>query len=305
MRLLPSLFGVRRARRRRGALAYAAIEHVTHEVVMIHDEERSIVFVSPAVQSVLGYEPDAFLAFHTSELIHPDDLPAAAVQAAEIRAEPGAAYRSVLRVRHAREGWVWVEVVGRNLLHDPAVRGVVSTLRDVTEQRESEDLLRHRADHDPLTGLANRSRLLDHLGEALRPPRGSTVAVVYLDLDGFKAINDEYGHGVGDEVLQIVGRRLARAVRAVDLPGRLGGDEFLVVCEDVHDDAEALHVAGRIHDAVHGPIRVAERHLDLGVSVGVARPVVGDDGPALVSAADAALYTAKQAGRDRVHLRSA
>lgn len=269
---------------------------------MVHDEARRIVFVSPAVEQVLGVTPDEIIGTTTVDLIHPDDLALAADQAEEVRGVDGAAYRSVLRVRHAREGWVWVEIVGRNLLHDPVVRGVVSTLRDVSEQRATEDRLRHEAGHDALTGLANRNRVDEHLEAVLEAPSRDRVAVVYLDLDGFKGVNDDLGHAVGDEVLRIVGRRLARAVRDTDLAGRLGGDEFVVVCGEVADDGQALAVAHRLHESLRGPARVTGRPLDIRVSLGVARPVDGDDGASLLASADRALYAAKEAGRDRVHL---
>ncbi|MEZ5135703.1 MAG: PAS domain-containing protein [Acidimicrobiales bacterium] len=126
-------------------LWYAALGHLIDEVVFIHRADRAIAFVSPSVTEVLGYTPGEFTSMRTPELIHPEDLPMATEQALALRAEPGARYRSILRVRHADGRWLWVEIVGRNLLHEPSVQGIVQTLRDISERRRLEEELEHRA----------------------------------------------------------------------------------------------------------------------------------------------------------------
>ncbi|MEZ5209417.1 MAG: sensor domain-containing diguanylate cyclase [Acidimicrobiales bacterium] len=153
--------------------------------------------------------PREYTSLRTPDLIHPEDIPMATEQALALRAEPGARYRSILRVRHADGRWLWVEIVGRNLLHEPSVQGIVQTLRDISERRRLEEELEHRAHHDGLTGLANRNHFLDQLDAALASD-AERLAVLYLDLDGFKAVNDNHGHRCGDQVLR-VGERAWRA----------------------------------------------------------------------------------------------
>lgn len=281
---------------------YSALGHLVDEVVFVHREDRSIAFVSPSVHDVLGYTPAEFTALSTPDLIHPDDLPGAAKTAVWLRSEPGRSYRSELRVRHADRGWVWVEIVGRNLLHDPAVEGVVNTLRDVSERRAHQERLQHEAHHDPLTGLANRSPLLERLTSHLVGPEAASTAVLLLDLDAFKQVNDEAGHAAGDRLLQVAAERLRGAVREQDLPARLGGDELAVICRGVDDEASLLDVATRVHHAVQGPVVHGEHRLDLLLSLGAARAAPQDTAEALLARADEALYAAKRAGGGAVRL---
>ncbi len=197
--------------------------------------------------------------------------------------------------------------VTRSLLHHPGgpeTLGWLSLVSDVTEARRVEDELRRRALHDPLTGLPNRHLLLDRLRmAAARGERteGATTAVLFLDLDGFKPINDRCGHEAGDELLIEVGSRLAASVRASDTVARIGGDEFAVICENV-DEAAVRVVADRVHEALASPVSLSHRDpLPASISIGIALSpphAVGD----LLRVADAAMYDAKQRGGARTEL---
>ncbi len=176
---------------------------------------------------------------------------------------------------------------------------VVQQFRDVTALRRAQDLLHVQALHDPLTGLANRRLLLDRLERALarlgRHP--STLAVLYCDVDRFKLINDTFGHGVGDQLLQHVGSALRAALRPADTIARIGGDEFVVLCEDLEPGSTGLDLAERLRLAVPERCRTAGGDVHVGVSVGVTtvtEPVAVDRA---LSEADAALFAAKQDGR--------
>jgi diguanylate cyclase (GGDEF)-like protein/PAS domain S-box-containing protein len=179
------------------------------------------------------------------------------------------------------------------------VEFVVAGLRDETEHRRSEDELLRRALHDPLTWLPNRVLFLDRLTQAMaRTGRDEGhIAVLYIDLDGFKAINDNWGHAAGDAVLRAVGRRLAGAVRPGDTVARFGGDEFLVLCERLASDPEAADVAQRLLEAIGLAPGPAIGAGGMSASVGIAVPRNASDTAAgLVDAADRAMYRAKRSG---------
>lgn len=190
-----------------------------------------------------------------------------------------------------------------------ARRAVVAELADVHRRHDLEvERLAGLALHDGLTGLPNRVLLLDRLRHALlsQDRRGGHVGVLFLDLDGFKAVNDGYGHAVGDDVLATVAARLRSAVRAGDTPARLSGDEFVVVCEGVDDDLALARAAARLEQAVAAPFEVNGRQVVLGVSVGCALRARGGTEPAthvasrLLAQADHAMYDVKRARQLRL-----
>ena len=183
---------------------------------------------------------------------------------------------------------------------------VLGTMQDITEQKDAEDLLAHQALHDLLTGLANRGVLLDRLARVLESGRDSEalVAVVFLDLDRFKWINDSRSHGAGDRLLVSVARALEHAVRPTDTLARFGGDEFVILCESVRDEDDVLQIAQRLAAAVRGSVGDSDPELqgvDITASIGVAtaRPGTGVDPELLVRDADIAMYRAKERGRAR------
>lgn len=196
---------------------------------------------------------------------------------------------------------IWRDVPG-----DPWVSHQVSLARAVRltrlafERRRAEELLLHAAMHDTLTGVANRAQFFDRLGAV--PPaerrHRERAAVLYLDLDGFKSVNDTYGHKAGDLVLQTVTDRMLAAVRAADLVARLGGDEFAVLCLDVGHAEQATGLADRLIAAVAEPIDVGEGVVHVGVSIGIAMARVGSAAATdLLEMADRALYEAKREGK--------
>ena len=180
---------------------------------------------------------------------------------------------------------------------DRIVRYTIATGIDITDRKNLEDELAHKALHDPLTGLPNRRLLMDRLEHALRSRRVNPASLLFLDIDDFKMVNDRLGHDVGDQVLTVIAKRLVHAVRPGDTVARLSGDEFAVVLEDPTNSNAPDHVAKRILDAVARPIKVRDHWLALTVSVGTAAAGAGVSAADLLRNADFAMYAAKEAGR--------
>jgi diguanylate cyclase (GGDEF)-like protein/PAS domain S-box-containing protein len=194
---------------------------------------------------------------------------------------------------------VWMALTA---IRDPAgaVTSYVAVLTDITERKAVEQRTRHQAEHDALTGLPNRVLFLDRLHQALAKVKRQhgRFALMFLDLDNFKAVNDTHGHHAGDAVLQQVGLRLTQCVRGVDTVSRLGGDEFVVLLADIGGADQAAHVAATIMRSLAQPMHASGQELRLSVSIGIAIcPGDGDDVDALLRHADAAMYHAKQNGR--------
>ncbi len=184
-----------------------------------------------------------------------------------------------------------------------AITNFVGMLRDVTDRYEEQEAIRHQAMHDYLTGLPNRALLMQQLAQALAMGRrhGSTVGLLFMDLDGFKPVNDAHGHGVGDQLLQLVARRLQQNVRETDTLCRQGGDEFVLLIPNAPDLEQLVALARKLQEAVARPYRELPGQVAVTVSIGIARwPDHGVDADQLLDAADAAMYLAKHGAPDHI-----
>jgi diguanylate cyclase (GGDEF)-like protein/PAS domain S-box-containing protein len=272
------------------------------EVITMGDARGDITWVSPAALPVMGYRPEELRGKVMNGLYHPEDEVAAMELFTRLIASDSTVEHSAeLRVRHADGTWHWHEIIARNMLAHPAVSAIVSHQRDITERRAVQDRIAYAASHDALTGLANGPTLTRDLERALAAGTRyqHPVALLFCDLDGFKAVNDTYGHEVGDRLLQTISGVIKRVTRDTDTAGRLGGDEFGVVLTRVNSNDEALSVAQRIIDGITGNASVAGLKLDVGCSVGVALAYPGgSDAKSLMRHADAAMYRSKRQGRN-------
>ncbi len=197
----------------------------------------------------------------------------------------------------------WYEWTVHNLLGDPLVEGLVIEQRDVTERLQHQEALAHAASHDDLTGLPNRSRLLDRLADDLSEAApGAGVAVLFLDLDRFKSVNDTHGHAAGDQVLVALSKRLRAGLRPHDHLARISGDEFCAILTEVRDEAEVDGVVGRLSAMCDLPVGLDDgTRVEVGVSIGVALAFSSDHGPdALLARADDDMYADKRARRWRL-----
>jgi diguanylate cyclase (GGDEF)-like protein/PAS domain S-box-containing protein len=283
----------------------ALIEQST-DVVTVLDVQGTIVYDSPSSARVLGYSADERLGASGFEFVHPDDIAVAHGVFEQVLQSAGAVAKLEVRSPHRDGSWRWLEASVANLLHEPAVQGIVVNFRDITERKALADQLAHQAFHDPLTGLANRALLLDRIEHALSGARrkpGCRLAVLYLDLDDFKTVNDGLGHEAGDEILRMAGRRIADALRPGDTACRLGGDEFAVLLEDLPNPALAYEIGGRLLEELRAPFELEAGVISLNASLGI---VLGRDGnedaAELLRNADLAMYRAKGQGKGRFEI---
>jgi diguanylate cyclase (GGDEF)-like protein len=217
-----------------------------------------------------------------------------------IRSNPGTVFEGEMRVRAPDGARPWVAVRAVNLLDDPDVSGIVINFHDITDRKTAEAELTHLAFHDTLTGLANRGLFQDRVKHALEISEPSSIAVLFLDLDGFKDVNDAFGHETGDALLREVALRLVRASRSQDTVARLGGDEFALLIEGSHDPQEtSVAIAERILRELTAPVVLEAALVTLSASIGIATSEAGSTASSLLRNADVAMYEAKSAGRGR------
>ena len=257
---------------------------------------RGCSYASGSVTEMLGRPESEVLGAGFTRFVHTEDREAFAEACAN-----GQAHELVFRLQNKFGEWRQLEAHVSDLRGDRYIRGIVLNARDVTERVRLEDELMHQAFHDGLTGLANRALFRDRLDQSLsRSARtGELLAVLFVDLDGFKQVNDTLGHDAGDQLLEEVARRFNSAIRPSDTLARLGGDEFALLLEEA-DEALSVVVAERLLERLSKELTLAGREMSLGASVGV---VVHNGGPGqseeLMRHADLAMYAAKKGGRGR------
>ena len=288
------------------------VEHVPAAVYIdmadpdVSDGGR-LAYMSPRITGMLGVRPEALVDDPElwPSLIHPDDR-ASAIEAYFAHWRTGEPLRAEYRMRTADGRYVWVRDEAYGMPDDTRSGRQVSQglLVDITDRKDLEARLRHDALHDPLTGLANRVLLRDHLERALaslgRGQAGEAVALMFVDLDDFKRVNDSYGHAAGDQILVAVAGRLAGAVRADDVVARQSGDEFAVLLPRVASPAEAIGTAERILRELRRPIPLGDQALVMGSSIGIAlADEPGTTFDELMIRADGAMYAAKGGGKGR------
>jgi diguanylate cyclase (GGDEF)-like protein/PAS domain S-box-containing protein len=277
------------------------IEHLSDAIVVV-DPAGNVTYSGQTGMGSPGLDPAAMAGGNLGDVIYADDRGHFEALLEETLYSPGVPLTVELRMDVAATLRV-CEMVARNLILDPTVGGIVINYRDVTHQRELENRLRHQALHDPLTGLPNRALLVDRMRRAVERVRRTRrpIALLYLDLDRFKTINDTLGHTAGDRLLEAVGRALDGSVRPGDTLARLGGDEFAVLLDDVSDAGHALEVAARLQSSLSGPMPIGQVAVNVEASIGVA---VLDDSEVgadeLLRRADMAMYAAKALGKNRI-----
>jgi diguanylate cyclase (GGDEF)-like protein/PAS domain S-box-containing protein len=293
-----------RAARQNEARFRSLVQH-SSDVIAVVDADGIIKYVSPSASRVFGFTPLEIEGRPITSLLHSDDVNRGDAMFAEAVLRPGVTAPSEWRVQHRDGRWLYVEAVGTNLSHEPSVRGIVINTRDVTERKSLEAQLVHQAFHDPLTGLANRALFLDRVTHALaitgrhgRHP----VAVLFLDIDNFKSLNDSFGHVPADQLLSTIARRLCDAVRTSDTVARLGGDEFAILLEDASGPMAPAAAAERITSSLREAFIVEGKEVYASASIGIAVATPDLSPSELLRNADTAMYQAKAHGKARYEL---
>lgn len=287
---------------REGEERFKSLVRHSSDVIAIVDEDGTIQYASPSITRIFGYQPGELIGTPLMDLLHPDHVTGAmAMLVATAEGEHGVTSPVEWRLRHREGRWLHVETVCNNLLAEPTVRGIVLNTRDIGERKVLEEQLTHQAFHDPLTGLANRVLFLDRVAHALNlmTRHRHTLAVLFVDLDGFKNINDSLGHAAGDALLALIAKRLLTCVRSADTVARLGGDEFAFLVEDASDGNSASAVAERVAEAVRQPIELEGKEVVITTSIGIATADSEGSAADLLRDADMAMYVAKGRGKAR------
>ena len=281
---------------RRSSDRFRALVHNASDVITVVDRDLRISYQSPSVMGRLSRRAEDMIGMEFLELVDDLDRARARARLTESVARPGRPVKVELSLRNGETSRLH-EVTICSLLDDPAVEGVVLNYRDVTERVQFQRQLERQAYEDALTGLPNRAYLQDAMVRISR--EHDDVAVLFIDLDAFKVVNDSLGHAVGDLMLQAVAQRLAAGIRTGDLLARLGGDEFTVVVTD--ERVDSVHVlADRLIRSLSDPFLLGEQVAFVGASIGIATTRDGERSPvALLRNADAAMYRAKADGRNR------
>jgi diguanylate cyclase (GGDEF)-like protein/PAS domain S-box-containing protein len=292
--------------RRQGGARKAAMMDAALDCVITMDRHGRVLEWNPAAERTFGYSHDDAVGRELAELIVPPSLRDS--HRAGLSRYLSSGSSSILGERLELTG---MRSDGSELPVELTVTSVeedgeeifAGFVRDITDRKQMEDKLERMALHDPLTGLPNRTLFLDRLTQALHRSRrkGTQNALLFVDLDGFKGINDGLGHGAGDEVLSATAVRLVESVRPADTIARFGGDEFTVLCEDVPRREEAVAIARRLREAIEVPLEVFGDKLSLTASTGVVLSAFGRGSPeSLLSEADSAMYRAKERGPGRI-----
>ncbi|HEX4100485.1 MAG TPA: EAL domain-containing protein [Pseudonocardiaceae bacterium] len=268
----------------------------------IGDLKGNITDANPALQQMFGYTHDEFTSLNVSSMVHPEDAASVWEVYGELVRGERDHFRMEKRFNRRDGGEIWTDLtvsLVRDEVGEPAYQ--VALLEDVSERRRLQERLEYQAYHDPLTALANRQMVTERLEEVFAGPADQRrVGLCFLDLDGFKVVNDSLGHDVGDQLLKAVASRLTRCCGPGELVARMGGDEFLIIVEDTAGEADMAVLADKILSALAAPVRVGDHALTVRTSIGVVERPVADTNPAdLIQAADITMYQAKAGGKAR------
>jgi diguanylate cyclase (GGDEF)-like protein/PAS domain S-box-containing protein len=279
---------------------YRSILETAQEGIWVTDRTGATVFVNPTMAALLATDVEALHRARVLDFVPPEERPP--VAAREAMSASGSVERFEARFVRGDGSMLWA-IVGASPLRTPdgEPAGTLYMVSDITDRKRMEEQLERLALYDALTGLPNRGLVVNRLDHCLARRSDACTGVVFVDVDNFKDVNDSLGHTAGDLLLAEVGRRLRASARAEDTVARFGGDEFVVLCEDVRSSAEAVAIAERLLSSLKGPVELPGGQVFVSASFGVALGPA-DDAATLIRRADLAMYRAKEHGRAQVVL---
>ena len=277
------------------------------DLITVLDREGIVTYQSPSVERVLGYTVDEIEGQRFDRLLADADRSRLEPIIAGGATSGPESHTLDCSLQHQDGRWLQFEIRHTELLEDEHVRGIVLNSRDVSERKAFEDQLAHQAFHDPVTNLANRALFADRVAHALRSTvrAGSLIAVMFIDLDDFKTVNDSLGHQAGDAILYEVARRLERSIRPADTVARFGGDEFAVLLDGVADSNEVALIAERLLAELEAPTEIDGKQVYPGGSIGICisdEDLLSQDSEELLRNADVAMYMAKRDSKGRYRM---
>jgi diguanylate cyclase (GGDEF)-like protein/PAS domain S-box-containing protein len=281
---------------------FRALTEKSADIVFITDSVGIVNYVSPSIQTVLSFGAEVVSGRNLTDFVQPGDVPKLKSAMGVVEGENETVE---LRFQHTDGRWLYFECLVRNLLKLENINGLVFNAREITERKRAEDQLLFNASHDQLTGLPNRVLCLNRLQTVVdrieRHPE-QMAAVLFVDVDDLKVVNDCMGHAAGDELIIEVGVRLKACMRSDGSAARMGGDEFTVLLEDITDPSDAIRVAQRIHAELSTPFLLLGQEVSKGVSIGIALSSAGHSAESLLQNADMAMYRAKSKGKGGTEL---
>lgn len=280
---------------------FRIIAENAHDVIVLLNNEGQFLYISPSCLNVYGSNPEEIEAVPLLSLVHSDDHEELEKKLAE-SILTGNPCKMQLRVRHKTKDWIWSELLGTPVFdEDGKFIHKVLILRDISQQKDYESRLQFFAYHDSLTGLPNRRMLKEVMVKHVE--QNQEFAVMILDIDDFKDINDRWGHEVGDQVIQEFAQRLARNIGEDDFAARLGGDEFVILYKGYLTSDEAIKMAALIRQSMEMPWEVENADLMITTSIGITLASAEESDPsAILKKADHALYDAKNSGKNNYQL---
>jgi len=285
---------------REGEEHFRSLVQNSSDVITLIDRDGTIRYQSASIDRIFGYGNGRLLGTHFGDLVHPDDATAVLRRIDEAINIEGPPISVECRLRREDDSYCPAEVTITNLLNVRSVHGLVLNTRDISERKALEEKLTHQAFHDSLTNLPNRAAFRVVLDHALQGGAKGQIAVLFLDLDDFKAVNDSLGHEAGDQLLTAVGKRIEATLRPGDTVARLGGDEFAVLLKNMENEGIATRVADRITRQLATPFAISGKELFVHASIGIAGLVSGEEAAEeLLKNADVAMYIAKARGKAR------
>lgn len=282
---------------------YASLVENNNSLILVLDENGKVCFASAVVKKMLGRSAEKIIGANVLDFMHHEEISLAKDLMKRVLGNEEACIKFDCRYRHKDGRWLYIESYISNFLADPCVKGIVVNSRDITEQKKREEELMQMSFRDSMTNLANRRLLTERLGSAVdkqRRRKDNRFALLLINLDRLRVINDSLGHAVGDQVLKLVASRMLQQLRQVDTVARVEGDEFAILMEDLGDDREPIRLAEKVQGILNSPLRVEDREIFISASIGIVISNPGyETSEQVMSDAKDAVTQAKHSGRSK------